>query len=75
MHGDANKIVGHWRRNKGHVKMIASWGYFECELRECSKAEVTTEESDETLGVDSRTKVKRVRAKEESRIAGWDSNS
>ena len=44
--------------------MVVSCGYFERELRQCSKEKgVTLAESVETLGVHLRTKVKRLGAK------------
>ena len=48
--------------------MIASCGYFEEKLRECSKEEgVTMADSVETLGVDLRSRVKKLGAKEKTR--------
>ena len=48
--------------------MVASYGFLEDELRQCSKEEgVTLADSVETLGVDLRTRVKRLRAKEKAR--------
>ena len=48
--------------------MIASCGFLEEELRQCSKEEgVTLADSVETFGVDLRTKVKKLGAKEEAR--------
>ena len=48
--------------------MIASCGYLEEKSRECSKEEgVTMADSVETHGVDSRTRVKRLGAKEKAR--------
>ena len=47
--------------------MIASCGFLEDELRQCSKEGVTMADSVETLGVDLRTKVKRLGAKEKAR--------
>ena len=53
---------------EGKSKMIASCGFLEEKLRECSKEEgVTIAESVETLGVDLRTRVKRSGAKEKAR--------
>ena len=49
-------------------KMIASCGFLENELRQLSKEEgVTMANSVETLGVDLRTRVKRLGAKEKAR--------
>ena len=51
----------------GKNKMIASCGFLEEELRQCSKEEgVTMADSVETLGVYLRTRVKRLGAKEKS---------
>ena len=48
--------------------MIASCGFLENELRQCSKEEgVTTADSVDTLGVDLKTKVKRLGVKEKAR--------
>ena len=48
--------------------MIASCGFLEDELRQCSKEDgVTMADSVETLGVDLRTRVKRLGAKEKAR--------
>ena len=48
--------------------MIASCGFLEDELSQCSKEEgVTLADSAETLGVDLRTRVKRLGAKEKAR--------
>ena len=48
--------------------MIASCGFLEDELRQCSKEEgVTMADGVETLGVDFRTRVKRLGAKEKAR--------
>ena len=48
--------------------MIASCGFLEDELRQCSKEGVVTlADSVETLGVDLRTRVKRLGAKEKAR--------
>ena len=53
---------------EGKGKMIASCGFLENELRQCSKEEgVTTADSVDTLGVDLKTKVKRLGAKEKAR--------
>ena len=53
---------------EGKSKMIASCGYLEEKLRECSTEEgVTMADSVETLGVDLRTIVKRLGAKEKAR--------
>ena len=55
-------------RKEGKSKMIASCGFLEDELRQCSKEEgVTMAESVETLGVDLRTRVKKLGAKEQAR--------
>ena len=48
--------------------MIASCGFLEDELRQCSREEgVTMADSVETLGLDLRTRVKRLGAKEKAR--------
>ena len=47
--------------------MIASCGFLEDELRHCRKEGVTMADSVETLGVDMRTRVKRLGAKEKGR--------
>ena len=53
---------------EGKSKMIASCGFLEDELRQCSKEEgVTLADSVETLGVDLRTRVKKLGAKEKAR--------
>ena len=53
---------------EGKRKMIASCGFLEDELRQCSKEEgVTMADSVETLGVDLRTRVKNVGVKENAR--------
>ena len=53
---------------EGKSKMIASCGFLEDELRRCSKEEgVTMADSVETLGVDLRTRVKILGAKEKAR--------
>ena len=53
---------------EGKSKMIASCGYLERNLRECSKEErVILAGSVETLGVDLRTKMKRLGSKEKAR--------
>ena len=53
---------------EGKSKMIASCGFLEDELRQCSKeGGVTMADSVETLGVDLRTRVKRLGAQEKSR--------
>ena len=53
---------------EGKSKMIASCGYLEEEIRECSKEErVTMADSVETLGVDVRTKIQRLGVKEKAR--------
>ena len=58
--------MGLWRRGKS--KMIASCGFLENELHQVSREEgVTLADSVETLGVDLRTRVKRLGAKEKAR--------
>ena len=53
---------------EGKSKMIASCGFLENGLRQFSRGEgVTLADSVETLGVDLRTKVKRLGAKEKAR--------
>ena len=53
---------------EGKSKMIASCGFLEDELRQCSKEEgVTMADSVETLGVDLRTRVKSWGVKEKAR--------
>ena len=53
---------------EGKSRMIASCGFLEDELRQCSKEEgMTMGDSVETLGVDLRTRVKRLGAKEKAR--------
>ena len=53
---------------EGKSKMIASCGFLENELRQFSREEgVTLADSVETLGVDLRTRVKRLGAKEQAR--------
>ena len=53
---------------EGKSKMIASCGFLEVELRQCSKdGGVTMADSVETLGVDLRTRVKSLGAKEKAR--------
>ena len=53
---------------KERAKMIASCGFLEDELRQCSKEEgVTMADSAETLDVDLRTRIKKLGAKEEAR--------
>ena len=53
---------------EGKSKMIASCGFLDKELQQCSKEEgVTMADSVETLGVDLRTRVKRLRVKEKTR--------
>ena len=47
--------------------MIASCGFLENELSQCSKEGVTLADSVETLGVNLRTRVKRLGAKEKAR--------
>ena len=50
---------------EGKSKMIASCGFLEDELRQCSKEEgVTVADSVETLGVNLRTRVKRLGVQE-----------
>ena len=52
---------------EGKSKMIASCGFLEDELRQCSKEEgVTLADCVEILGVDLRTRVKKLGAKEKS---------
>ena len=49
-------------------KMIASCGFLETELRQFSRKEgVTLADSVETLGIDLRTRAKRLGAKEQAR--------
>ena len=52
---------------EGKSKMIASWGFLENELSQFSKEGVTLADSVETLGVDLRTRVKRLGAKEKAK--------
>ena len=53
---------------EGKNKMIASCGFLEDELRQCSKAEgVTLAHSVETVGVDLRTRAKKLGATEEAK--------
>ena len=52
---------------EGKSKMIASCGFLENELSQFSKEGLTLEDSVETLGVDLRTRVKRLGAKEKAR--------
>ena len=52
---------------EGKSKMIASCGFLENELSQFSKEGPTLEDSVETLGVDLRTRVKRLGAKEKAR--------
>ena len=53
---------------EGKSKMIASCGFLENELRPFSREEeITLADSVETLGVDLRTRVKRLGAKEKAR--------
>ena len=47
--------------------MMASCGFLEEELRQCSKQGVTMADCVETLGVDLRTRVKNLGAKEKAR--------
>ena len=47
--------------------MIAACGFLEGELRQCSKEGVTMADSEQTLGVDLRTRNKRLGAKEKTR--------
>ena len=49
---------------EGKSKMIASCGFLEDELRQCSKGGVTVADSVETLGVNLRTRVKRLGVQE-----------
>ena len=52
---------------EGKSKMIASCGFLEKELQQCSKEEgVTMADDVETPGVDLRTRVKRLEAKEKA---------
>ena len=56
------------KEKEGKSKMIASRGFLEDELRQCGEEEgLTMADSVETLGVDLRTKVKRLGAKEKAR--------
>ena len=52
---------------EGKSKMIASCGFLEDQLRQCSKEGVTLADSVEMLGVDLRPRVKRSGAKEKAR--------
>ena len=52
---------------EGKSKVIASCGYLEERLRECSREGVTMADGVETLGVDLRTRVKRLGTKEKAR--------
>ena len=52
---------------EGKNKMIASCGFLEEDVRQCSIEGVTTADSVETLGVDLRTGVKRLGVKEKAR--------
>ena len=52
---------------EGKSKIIASCGFLEEELRQCSKEGVTMADSVETLGVDLRTGVKRLGVKEKAK--------
>ena len=52
---------------EGKSKMIASCGFLENELRECSKEGVTMADSVETLGVELRTRVNKLGAKGKAR--------
>ena len=52
---------------EGNSKMIASCGFLENELSRFSKEGVTLADSAETLGVDMRTRVKRLGAKTKAR--------
>ena len=53
---------------KGKEGKIASCGFLEEELRQCSKEEVTMADSVETLGVDLRTRIRRLwESKEKAR--------
>ena len=65
------------RSNEGQSKMIASCDYLENCVNVVRRNEVVLADSVETLGVDLRTKVKRLGAKEKARrkIAGQDSRS
>ena len=51
---------------QGKSNMVASCGFLEKELQQCSK-KVTMADSVETLGVDLRTKVKKLGVKEKAR--------
>ena len=56
------------KEKEGKSKTIASRGFLEDELRQCGEEEgLTMADSVETLGVDLRTKVKRLGAKEKAR--------
>ena len=52
---------------EGKSRIVASCGLLEDELRQCSKEGVTMANSVETLGVDLRTRVKSLGAKEKAR--------
>ena len=52
---------------EGKSKMIASCGFVESELRQSSREGVALADSVETLGVDRRTRVKKLGPKEETR--------
>ena len=49
---------------EGKSKVVASCGFLEDELRQCSKEGVTMADSVETLGVDSRTRERESEKKE-----------
>ena len=51
---------------EGKSKMIASCGFLEDEQHQCSEEGVTLADSVETLGVDFKTRVKKLGAKEKS---------
>ena len=62
----AYSVTGNGKEGKS--KMIASCGFLENELSQCSKEEgVTFADSVETLGVNLRTRVKRLGAKEKAK--------
>ena len=52
---------------EGKSNMIASCGYLDEKLRECSKEGMTMADDVETLGVDLRARVKRLGVKEKAR--------
>ena len=76
--GDENAERRKWRKQvsscqslkmakEGKSKVIASCGFLENELSQFSKEGVTLAESVETLGVDLRTRIKTLGAKEKTR--------